>query len=250
MPILNDNDDFIVTKKILGPDVEVITIDNLLYDIDDIKKKSELFEGQYTYDAYPGTKKILLGNDDYNNVKLSSEVNNIRKYIIDNLSNELYKLEKYIDGKNHVLTSCLYGNVSVDPKLLTRLQSQPHTDYGSAAPELEHHDIYAIIVYLNEDENSHGGTGFYKHIASGMISVHNEIQDNIFIDESMKVKNPIYFSDTNDVWELVELVSMKKNRAVIYKTNTIHNAYIKDLSKFNDEGRHTLNFFIIYEKNV
>lgn len=252
MPILNDNDDFIVTKKILAPGVEVITIDNFLYDIDDIKKKGELFEAEYTEDAYPGKKKIILGKElDNNNAILSSEVDNIRKDIVDKLENEIYKLEKYLDEKNQVVGGCHYGNISVDPKLLTRTQCQPHIDGSTVIPNTERYiSRYAIIVYLNEDENSHGGTGFYKHIASGRTSICNKMQEKIMTDERTKIKKANYPSETNDVWELVELVSMKKNRAVIYKTSTIHTAYIKDLSKFNDEGRHTFNIFINYENDV
>ena len=244
MPIFNNDDKFIVTKKLIDGNKEIIIIDNFLYDIDDIKKKGKSFEGEYTPDSYPGEKKLLLINDEvktkYDNIKLSSEQYDICQDIVNKCKKEIYKLEKYTNGKHLEVRDIHYANVSVNPKLLTKFQSQPHID-NSTYVELKY---YAIIVYLNEDENSHGGTGFYKHIKSGCSELTAEEKLQILKQEWKKLKKPKYMCDTNDVWELVELVAMKKNRAVIYPTHVFHCPYIKDLCKFNDEGRHTLNLFL------
>lgn len=244
MPIFNDDNKFIVTKKLIDGNKEIIIIDNFLYDIDDIKKKGKSLEAEYTQDSYPGEKKLLLINDTlktkYDNIELSSEQYNICQDIVNKSIKEIYKLEKYINGKKLEVRDIHYANVSVNPKLLTKFQSQPHID-NSNSPESK---IYAIVVYLNEDENSHGGTGFYNHIKSGCSVLTTEEKVQILREESENIKKPKYMCDTNDVWELDELVAMKKNRAVIYPSHVFHTPYIKELYKFNDEGRHTFNLFL------
>ena len=102
----------------------------------------------------------------------------------------------------------------------------------------------ALLVFLNEKNNCYGGMGFYKHIPTGIIKVDSELDGfKILLDESQNNENINYISESNKSWELVKMIPMKRNRAVIYSSLIFHSGYIKNLSDFNEEGRKTLNMF-------
>ena len=211
------NNNLIIHKKNLENNIEILVIDNFFYNIDDIKKISENLDIKRNKDMYPGSKKYILN-----------------KKLINNLNKELKNLDIYENKLN--IYDIFYGNVNKDKDLLNKDQSQPHID------------IYvekALLVYLNEDDNCHGGTGFYKHIESNKIKV-NIIEEGLEIlkKEAQKLKKPEYISDSNNTWKLIEMIPMKKNRAILYDSKIFHSGYFKDLSYFNNEGRQTLNIFL------
>ena len=211
------NKDLIINKKKLENNMEILVIDNFFYNIDDLKKNSENLDTKTNEDMFPGSKKYIL---------------NI-KFIYD-LNKELKNLDIYENKLN--INNIFYGNVNKDKDLLDRDQSQPHIDIYAKK---------ALLVYLNEDDNCHGGTGFYKNIESNKIKA-NTIEEGLEIlkKEGGKLKKPEYISDSNNSWELIEMIPMKKNRGILYDSKIFHSAYFKNLSYFNNEGRQTLNIFL------
>ena len=176
------NKDLIINKKNLENNIEILVIDNFFYNIDDIKKNSENLDIKTNKDMFPGSKKYILN-----------------KKLINDLNKELKNLNKYENKLN--INNIFYGNVNKDKDLLYRDQSQPHIDMYVEK---------ALLVYLNEDENCHGGTGFYKHIESNKIKA-NTIEEGLEILKKKveKLKKPEYISDSNDV-EINEMIPMKK----------------------------------------
>lgn len=272
MPLIND--DLIVTKEILGEDIEVTVIDNFFNDIEEIIKMRELIGPVYTKDQYPGKKKriyspifkrCLLARSpdlpccaDYPHPLTATEIesaiadNPICVEFFNNLTNEIKKLEKYLTVDYKLVHGIYYGHVCTEPQSLNKFQSQPHIDTRGGER------LYSILIYINKDEYCHGGTGFYRHKESGIIRVSNEIDElgknrgaDLLVSEKAKIKTPNYITDTNDVWELVKMIPMKQNRAVIYDANIFHSTYIKDVNLFKDDGgRKTINIFFAYNNRV
>ena len=60
MPIFNDDNKFIVTKKLIDGNKEIIIIDNFLYDIDDIKKKRQIIRSRIYTRQLSRRKKIVI----------------------------------------------------------------------------------------------------------------------------------------------------------------------------------------------
>jgi hypothetical protein len=101
-----------------------------------------------------------------------------------------------------------------------------------------------LLIYLNKEENCYGGTAFYKHIATNEIRAKNTRKGFQLLEKELAYNNrTAYISDSDEKWELIKMIPMKKNRAILYSGLIFHSAYIKSLPKFNEEGRHTLNIF-------
>lgn len=130
----------------------------------------------------------------------------------------------YFDGR-----TCGICELTTKPEDLIPYQKMPHADgFG----------LEALLVYLDDREDD--GTAFYRHIESGKINTKDMSSGSIIQNELQYVKEDDgYISNSNDRWELVYKVEMKKNRALIYNGNIFHSAYIKNFRK----GRETFNCF-------
>ena len=138
----------------------------------------------------------------------------------------------------------LYGYFRDD--FVKNLESNyhPHFDQG-----------FAASIYLNTNDESEGGTAFYRnkiHDIHDLIDVsalssldyedpfkwfQKMMDDELFISKKSDV-----VIDSDDRWELLEVIPMKYNRLVIYNGMRFHNPYIK-LDWFKDYYRISQQFF-------
>ncbi|WP_160154332.1 DUF6445 family protein [Microbulbifer sp. ALW1] len=135
--------------------------------------------------------------------------------------------------------------ITVPEEELGPLQRAPHFD--TSAPGL-----YAILLYLCDE--THGGTGFYRHRSSGYETITPERVEH-YLDccylEFNKYRRPQkYCFDSDDLFDKVGFVPARFNRVVIYKGNLLHSANIlsdKSINSCPVEGRLTANLFVSYE---
>lgn len=90
---------------------------------------------------------------------------------------------------------------------------------GTRPPHGAHTDVtmgkYGLFIYLNRIEHCLGGTSFVIHTASGLVeNPINEQQEAIW---KMDTNNP-------DAWQILEMVPMSPNRALVFDTSRMHMA--------------------------
>ncbi|WP_370979886.1 DUF6445 family protein [Agaribacterium sp. ZY112] len=140
----------------------------------------------------------------------------------------------------------IFSLITTQQEDLRTRQRLPHFDRPSE-------NAFAVLHYLNEGE--FGGTAFYRHKPSGYervsesrVSIFEETLGN-FLGENGEPEKK-YFTDSSEHFELLDVVPYKQNRLVIYPSNVLHSAYIKnpsrDVNSSPVEGRLTANFFITF----
>jgi len=160
----------------------------------------------------------------------------MRDYVLDLLVREFGFPADRTDalrGKNAFLTNVVRSDVPVQP-----------------ADTVPHHDeyLFAAQVYLNAPEQCRGGTGFYRHRATGLERFpFNELllrryrehvepilkANGITTAEELKAlvankrKYDDFITDSNEEWELIHLVGMEYNRLTVYEGSLFHAAYIE-----------------------
>lgn len=124
----------------------------------------------------------------------------------------------------------MYSNWFYLLKNRTSSYALPHVDcFDTYTNPLKQ---YTILTFLNKEEDSHGGTGFYRNKYLNSVYPYN----NYGLDYSDLTKLCPHISSyqPNSVlpltyyqeWELVDYVEMKPNRTVIFPSNIFHGAYI------------------------
>lgn len=135
--------------------------------------------------------------------------------------------------------------MTVPEEELGPLQRAPHFDTSTPG-------LFAILLYLCDE--SHGGTGFYRHNSTGYEMITPERVEN-YLDhcyvEFNKYRRPKkYCSDSDDLFTRTGFVSAKFNRVAIYRGGILHSANIQDarsISNCAESGRLTANLFVSYE---
>ena len=73
------------------------------------------------------------------------------------------------------------------------------------------------VLYLVPDEIARGGTGFYRHRASGLSSVHHA--------DARGLRTTVMADSTSDeAWDTIEQVAIRFNRMVLFKPHIFHQA--------------------------
>ncbi len=106
----------------------------------------------------------------------------------------------------------------------------------------------AILLYLCDGR--HGGTGFYRHNATGLQQI-TEATREAYLDtyyDEINARRPAqrYFDNSDDQFTLLGLIPAKFNRMVVYPGSLLHSACINpaiSLSTDPRAGRLTLNSF-------
>lgn len=94
---------------------------------------------------------------------------------------------------------------------------------------------HTCVCYLSDHDEEYG-TAFYKHIPTGLYEMPTfaEMQEMGIMDmmaEHMVSRNP-------DVWELVDVVEGKKNRAVVFHAPLFHSRFpLEGIGKTYEDGR-------------
>lgn len=125
------------------------------------------------------------------------------------------------------------------------LQRIPHFDASSPY-------FFATLLFLCNER--HGGTGFYRHNATGYEAITPERAEH-YLDVSYDELNSKrterrYFSESNEFFTKIGFVPAAFNRLLIYRGNILHSANILSGISINsdpEEGRLTANIFFSYE---
>lgn len=129
-------------------------------------------------------------------------------------------------------------------------------NYTDLVPHIDE-AFCAFSIFLNKDEDCQGGTGFYKHVKTGLdynveyFDSEFKKSDNYWLiyETYRKIRKHDYevvfdsrVIDTND-WELQLVADAKFNRFVMYPAYIFHTAYIEK-DWYQNEDRVTLTGFI------
>tara|TARA_R110000782_G_scaffold59839_4_gene123942 strand:+ start:10280 stop:10999 length:720 start_codon:yes stop_codon:yes gene_type:complete len=103
----------------------------------------------------------------------------------------------------------------------------------------------ASTIYLNDENESAGGTSFYefggKHFYTDDV-VNNDF--NVTMDVEGKIPVTSYITDSSHDWEMIGMIPMSFNRMILYNQAVLHTAYVKPGMFVNDNYRMNQQFFI------
>ncbi|MFZ6801459.1 DUF6445 family protein [Undibacterium sp. Di24W] len=136
---------------------------------------------------------------------------------------------------------CAFSLTTMPSAELGPLQRTPHFD--SSTP---HH--MAVLLYLCNEK--HGGTGFYRHKATGLQQI-TEANREHYLDvyyQEINSRRPAqrYFDNSNEYFTFLGMIPAKFNRLVIYRGSLLHTACINPAISIDarpDSGRLTVNTF-------
>ncbi|MBC7919374.1 MAG: hypothetical protein H7Y28_16345 [Rhodoferax sp.] len=136
---------------------------------------------------------------------------------------------------------CAFSLTTMPPSELGPLQRTPHFDASTP-------NHFAILLYLCNER--HGGTGFYRHNATGLQQITESVRehylDTYYAELNARQPAPRYFDNTDAQFTLLGLIPAKFNRMVVYRGSLLHSACINphlSLSSDPRAGRLTVNSF-------
>ena len=158
------------------------------------------------------------------------------KYVCLNSPGERVNLEldiRIIRDVTYKLMRLQTSNIKPNPAAVTfnkmnggekleALQINPHVD------DINNLNT-AMIVYLNKPNECEGGTAFYRHKRTGLEICKTQEQVASTFDDFPKLTRTEYddfITESNDEWELIDMVKMKYNRMIVYPPNVFHSAYL------------------------
>lgn len=141
------------------------------------------------------------------------------------------------------VVDAFYSLVTTPPAALAPIQRLPHFDEVSPTR-------LALLHFLSPDESS--GTAFFRHRATGFEAIdaarlprYREALDADLRRHGMP--DPAYIAGDTPIFEQVALHRGRFNRALLYRSNTLHCAHIPPgvpLLADPLEGRLTVNTFL------
>lgn len=136
---------------------------------------------------------------------------------------------------------CAFSLTTLPPSELGPLQRTPHFDASTP-------NHMAILLYLCDGR--HGGTGFYRHNATGLQQITEATREHYldtYYAEINAARPPQRYYDNSDAqFTLLGMIPAKFNRLVIYPGSLLHSACINpaiSLSTDPRAGRLTVNSF-------
>ncbi|QEY13935.1 hypothetical protein D0B88_17735 [Cellvibrio sp. KY-YJ-3] len=136
--------------------------------------------------------------------------------------------------------------MTVPEAALGPLQTIPHFDASNP-------HFFATLLYLCDE--FHGGTGFYRHNATGYETITPErcdhYLDTCYDELNSRRRTKRYFSDTDETFTKIGFISARFNRLVIYRGCLLHSANIlSELSLGTDprNNRLTANVFFSFNE--
>lgn len=134
-----------------------------------------------------------------------------------------------------------FSLTTVAPAQLGPLQRTPHFD--ASTPH-----YMAVLLYLCDER--HGGTGFYRHKATGLQQITAETREHyldVYTAELNRRHPPARYFDAGDEhFEFLGMVPARFNRLVVYPGSLLHSACINprlSISADPRQGRLTVNSF-------
>ncbi|MES2947230.1 MAG: DUF6445 family protein [Pseudomonadota bacterium] len=136
---------------------------------------------------------------------------------------------------------CAFSLTTLPPSELGPLQRTPHFDASTP-------NHMAILLYLCDGR--HGGTGFYRHNATGLQQITEDTREH-YLDTyyaEINAQRPAqrYFDNSDARFTLLGMIPARFNRMVIYRGSLLHSACINpalSLSANPRTGRLTVNSF-------
>lgn len=127
------------------------------------------------------------------------------------------------------------------PDALGPLQRAPHFDASTPY-------YMAALLYLCGP--AHGGTGFYRHNATGLQRITADVRER-YLDArhaelNQRVPEARYFDRSDDRFTFLGMMPARFNRLVIYPGSALHSACINPACSLNSDprqGRLTVNTF-------
>jgi hypothetical protein len=142
-------------------------------------------------------------------------------------------------------SECAISLMTLKPKELNPAQCVPHFDTSNI-------NQFAIILYLCDQ--SHGGTAFYRHNATGFEFITPQTSSQYFDSflAELKAQPPAqeYFTDSNTQFTKLGVLPAAVNRMVIYRSCTLHSPYLTNpehsINADPRTGRLTVNTFVAF----
>ncbi|GLX86804.1 hypothetical protein tloyanaT_30570 [Thalassotalea loyana] len=181
---------------------------------------------------YPGLRKILP-----------------KDYVIKTLQSvymALYDIYQIPKHKQLKVLDTYYSMITKQEHELSLLQRLPHFDST-------HDHYFALLHYLNE--NSHGGTGLFRHKATNFESITAQRIDEYLalcqaeIDQQGEPKQG-YPNESTNQFECYHRIAYRPNRVAIYPGKLLHSTLVNpqtDISNQLQEARLTSNIFIEFK---
>ncbi|MEI9904313.1 MAG: DUF6445 family protein [Asticcacaulis sp.] len=135
-----------------------------------------------------------------------------------------------------------YGLVTAAPSDLSRRQAIPHYDVTERPRAL------AVLLYLCDSDM--GGTGFYRHRATGFetIGPARAAPYLAAVERELAAHSgqQAYFDGSDDDFDRIGKVEAEYNRLIIYDGSLLHSALVapERLSADPRKGRLTANIFV------
>lgn len=231
--ILSINENFSVTTETVGEEKStVIVIDNWLENADALRAYASQNLADWVEPAtmYPGL--WIEPPPSYMPTLMETLKPLIKKHFdVD-------------EEPKHTFSS--YSLVTKRPEELNKYQRAPHFDTLDT-PQI------AVLHYLCDE--SHGGTGLYRHKKTGYETINHERWSNkyraIMEQELEEQRNsaPSYCDASNDYFEKIAEYKVKFDRLIVYSSALLHSPSIKsshDYQKDVASGRLTMASFISY----
>lgn len=134
-----------------------------------------------------------------------------------------------------------FSLTTVPPHQLGPLQRTPHFDASTP-----HH--MAALLWLCAE--SHGGTGFYRHKATGLQRITAENREHYLdvrhAELNLRCPPPRYFDRSDEHFSFLGMMPARFNRLVVYPGSLLHSACINPARSLNSDprqGRLTVNTF-------
>ena len=224
----------------MPPDIRSLKIgDHLVIVIDDFLEQPQAmveFAASGRFEPYPGT----ADRKGYPGVRARAPVDYSQN--ITELLDLLIKVNFGVPEALAVQKSvCQFSLTTTPPEALGPLQRTPHFDASTP-----HH--MAALLYLCNGE--HGGTGFYRHEATGLQRITADNRER-YLDvyyEEINERRPAqrYFDRSDERFTLLGVIPARFNRMVVYPGSLLHSACINPALSLCDDpraGRLTVNTF-------
>ncbi|NRF70114.1 hypothetical protein HLB44_24205 [Aquincola sp. S2] len=134
-----------------------------------------------------------------------------------------------------------FSLTTVQPEQLGPLQRTPHFDASTP---------YYMAALLWLCDESHGGTGFYRHNATGCQRItagNRERYLDVYNEEvNRRRPPPRYFDRSDEQFTFLGMMPARFNRLVVYPGSLLHSACINPARSLNSDprkGRLTVNTF-------
>ena len=134
-----------------------------------------------------------------------------------------------------------FSLTTTPPEALGPLQRTPHFDASTPY-------YTAALLYLCDE--GHGGTGFYRHKATGLQRITAENREHYLdvyhVEVNRRPPPARYFDDADEQFSFLGMVPARFNRVVVYPGSLLHSACINPARSLSIDPRHgrlTVNTF-------